>query len=359
MNFHIEEATRRYHDRRRPVVVGVEHLFLAALYQLLNDHAGGGLFHYVGWEEVNTRLTTEVMRTEERWNPPNPLDFITQKQREEAERAEQSGDSLIAFPLSGPPPGWKPPFTEEYQELVTRHRRMALERGDSYTTVYEVLADVLTYPQVKRLLEAAGQSAEEIAERVRPYLDQKVAEEEVGPNVRRWQAVATGLRRGTDFLEPHAQQPTRIFRISMAWLPAMRLAMDTLTLSHLFLAGITQVLTSGLDNRQPDPDPLLGPLIPAIENDLTGGESLPPYAIVEDPDTGEREIHGKVPVSMLKVPPEVERFLYRHGEVAAQRREPFTTFAEVLLDLLTYPEIQELLSRLGYSVDEVRERIQK
>jgi hypothetical protein len=356
--FNVEEATRRYYNRPSPVIVGVEHLFLAALRQLLDDHAGGGLFHYAGSHEFHTRLRTEVMRTEERWNPPNPLDFITQEQRDETERAGISGHSLTAIPLSGPPPGWRPPFTGEYQELVARHRRMALERGDSYTTIYEVLADVLTYPQVKRLLEAAGQSAEEIAERVRPYLDRKVAEEEVGPNVRRWQTVAIGLPHGTDFLEPHAQQPTRIFRIGMAQFIAMTLAMDTLTLSHLFLAGITQVLTNGFDDRQPDPDSLLGPLIPAIENDLTGGKPLPPDTIVID-STGQKVIQGKVSVSMLKVPPEVELFLHRHGEVAAQRGEPNDTFAEVLLDLLTYPEITELLTRLGYSIDEVRARVQR
>ncbi|MBI4202351.1 MAG: hypothetical protein HY532_04450, partial [Chloroflexi bacterium] len=143
---------------------------------------------------------------------------------------------------------------------------------------------------------------------------------------------------------------------------AMDLAQDTVTFSLLLLAGLQQAFRGGRSRvvpagAQPPSYAVLGPLAEAIEKDLTGGLPLSQYAVGREFRPGE-VVYWKVPLNFLKVAPTVEQFLYHHRDIAMQRGQTFTTYKEVLLDLLEQPEILELLVRVGYPTVQVQGSIE-
>ena len=139
MNFLIGEELESYLRRRGRMtpVIGVEYVFLAAMDFLRDKYGGGGVFHY---EELHSlwwgALPLQVQQSQQPYTPPDPWAVLTPEQQAVA-KAKMLGKEhgVIAYALPGPPPGWQPLFTHEYQELVARHRTKALERRARHTTL--------------------------------------------------------------------------------------------------------------------------------------------------------------------------------------------------------------------------------
>ncbi|MBI4311030.1 MAG: hypothetical protein HY681_04530 [Chloroflexi bacterium] len=372
MEFDIDEATRAYFrgGRGYEPVKGVQHIFVAALLRLMEDYGGGGVLHYYRGEILAKLLEGLVEAQQERQVIPDPLALLGAEALEKA-REQAGGESAGFIHLAGPPPGWRIPFDQGYQDFVARHGRLALERGARFTSIYEVLYDALQDQGVIELLQdkknlqilqslgLSAVSAEEIRERVRPYLDPKRAEEEVGWRVRRWGMVLLTLRPGVSrlTLEPRYDIATNVFRLNSLVSEAQWLTLDTISLPLVFFSAIKQVLRGGRTHGSLGEDALLTPLSAALETHLTGGKPAPPYARRQNPD-GSVSMYGAVPQDRLKVPPEVEAFLIRHRDTAMGRGDPFTSCKEVLLDLLGYEEIQRVAREAGVELDTLRPRFE-
>jgi len=359
--FDVERTAQACCQEVQHATLSVEHIFLAALRQLLFEHHGGGVLHYSitstpFFPRVSAGVILSQPRQEQR-PPPSPSfqeiqGLLSSEQFRAFQGAQRAGRSHM-FALAGPPPGWRPPTLEEspaYRELLLRQRAKAAQRGALVTTIYEVLADCLTYPQARVLLKDTDYPAETLLERIQPFLDPKVAAAELGPELRRWEMVH---RRLNMLPEPRREEATRRFRLHDAVAQAHQMAQATLAFGHLLLTGTQQALRGGKGLGDPTPDPVLGPLTVALEQEITGGQPLPSYAVAIGP-IGERVFYGEVPSGSIRVPPAVEEFLVRHRDRAAERGDAFTTYAEVLEDLLVHPEIQALLNRAGFTIEAVR-----
>lgn len=372
MMFDISREASQVASRFKHRTLSVEHVFLAAIEQLGRDYYGGGVFHFLELlTPVWPRLSMGVRETQEtKWNASLP-DVLGEHEREAMEGA---GGGVRMIGLSGPPAGWPPPATNEYRELVIRFAKKFGGRRGARPTIYETLWEVISYPQVEPLLAEFGYSKESFQQRLEPYLDPKVAAQEIGPDVTRYGEVmwALGLR------DPLPEEPTARFRTYMAGNMAMRTGSDTLTLVHLFLAGVEQALRGGraggaffledsflesflsagkqeITNLD---DPLIESFRRASEQSLMiRGPHPDPYSGF-DRATGEKVLYGRVPASYLKVPPEVENFLQKQRTIAARRQEQFTNL-QVIASLLRYGVIKSLLKKLGYESQQIRTHVQR
>lgn len=353
--FDVSREASRVASQLNHRTLSVEHVFLAAIEQLWRDYSGGGVFHYLElYPPVLGKLVRGVSLTQEtRWNASLP-DVLGEHEARVA--LERAGGGVRMIGMPGPPPGWPPPATKEYVELVARFAKRMAEHRAPHPTIYEALFEVISYPQVAPLLEEIGYSKESFQQRLQPYLDPKVAAQEIGPNVRRYSEVMLALDLG---LEPPLEEPATRFRIYMAASVAMLTGSDTITLTHLFLAGVEQALRGGRAAGTLLPDPLLESFLRSTEWEVTTAPPLSaPYSKV-DRVTGEKVVYGKVPLHRLKVPPTVEQFLQKHRLIAARRQLQFTSYPEVIASLLRYGEIKNLLKKLGYHSQQIRAHVQR
>ena len=132
----------------------LEHVFLSALVQFQQEFPDDPL----GTDLPTERLMADIWRVlRERWPEEYPPG-----------RVDSSGD------LEG---GNAPPMSDLWvlpsvQEFLTRHRQTARPRGHQFTTVVEVLDDLLTIPEVVAIVAEASHDAEDLRVRLRPLHQQ-------------------------------------------------------------------------------------------------------------------------------------------------------------------------------------------
>jgi hypothetical protein len=312
----------------------LEHIFAATLSQARLDPACKALGpHYV------LPLGTVSMRI-------YSLDKAMQGMR------TAPGEERIAVMVLGleTPPG-EPP-SEEGQAFIAKHRAIGQGRGKEFTTVAEVLADLLAYPQVAALLEKVGFTSQGLARLLAPYLTGAMPPPPP-PGTKRFQEVSSEL----DLHSDASRRALDGFQLVSGAETTMRLAQSTMALEHLYLGALRQL------RRERGGEALgFGVSLEKIEEDLSNALTVrtpPPFqAVWTDPVDGERLVQGIVPESHVLVPPEVQEFLHRHRQTARQRGHQFTTVFEVAHDLLDYPQVRALVREAGHDPLDLRRRME-